>query len=534
MPYRRIADRFSLSSPFSGWWRTSPARMAVAVFLLVLAGIGGVACDLFSSGSDNRPPTAEIVAPPEGSSFSVGGGIRFKGQVSDPDGNLTGGSTRWRSSLDGRIGLGSETASADLSPGDHTIRLTATDGKGASASASISLTIEARPSPSELPYRIERTFSNLQFDRPTNMEPSSDGERFYLTEQKGLIQVFPSEATATGSQVFLDLTDRVLLRDEHTAEGLLGFALDPEFAQNGYFYVLYTTEGPDGGRSYTPDTETGIRSVLSRFEAAGPESAKPGSEKVLLELDQPYRFHNGGQLAFGPDGGRDGNLYVSFGDGGSAGDPEDRAQDASSLYGTILRIDPDGSTGDRAYGIPPENPFAGSTDGRAEVFAYGLRNIWRFSFGSDGRLWGGDVGQGKWEEVDIIEKGKNYGWDQREGMHCFEPETGCQTNGLTSPIWEYDRSAGRSVNGGYVYRGSRLPDLEGTYVYGDHVSARVWSLSFSGTYATGNRLIAENPSLGRTDTQGGVASFAEGADGHLYLLSLNGKIYHLTPRNGAP
>lgn len=519
--------RFSLDDLFSGGWENSLSRCAATLVLLTLAGAVGTACDPFESDPENSPPEVQIVTPTDGSSFSEDGGIRFMGEVSDPDENVYGGSTIWHSSIDGRIGLGSEATSGDLSPGPHKIWFKATDENGAADSASISLTIEARPSPSELPYRIERTFSNLQFDRPTNMEPSSDGDRFYLTEQKGVIQVFSSDAATTDAEVFLDLTDRVLLQNEHSAEGLLGFTLDPAFATNGYLYVLYTTEGPGGGRSYTSDTATGIRSVLSRFEASGPESADPESETVLLELDQPYQFHNGGQLAYGPDG----HLYISVGDGGSAGDPDDRAQDPTLLHGSILRIDPDESSGDRPYGIPSENPFAGSTDGRDEIFAYGFRNVWRFSFGPDGRLWGGDVGQAKWEEVDIIEKGKNYGWKTQEGMHCFESEFGCQTGGLARPIWEYNRSAGRSVNGGYVYRGSRLPALEGTYVYGDHASTRVWSLSFSGQYATGNRLLAENADLGRTGVHGGVSSFAEGEDGHLYLLSIDGTIHHLTPRN---
>ena len=435
----------------------------------------------------------------------------------------------WRSDLDGQIGLGPSTTSSALSPGAHTVWLVATDEGGAADSASVAITVEDRPEASDLPYRYERTFEALTFERPTNMEPGPDGERFYLTEQKGLIRTFENDPAASAAPVMLDLTDRVLLEDDHTAEGLLGFALDPDFAQNGTFYVLYTAAGPQGSRSYSPeDTTTGVRSVLARFRASGPTTASAATEQVLLTLDQPYIYHNGGQIAFGPE---DGYLYVSFGDGGKWGDPEDRAQDVGSLYGTILRIDPDGTSGEKPYGVPASNPFVGK-EGRNEIYAYGLRNVWRFSFDEEGRLWAGDVGQGGYEEVNLIERGKNYGWDHREGQHCFEPKTGCRTEGLTDPVIDYGRgvSGGYSVNGGYLYEGPRLSGLEDTYIYGDHVNTKVWSATPAGQSVSGTRLIAKAPEgspLYREGRDGGVATFAEGPEGRLYVLGLNGKIYRL-------
>lgn len=515
---RPLADHWSLGHPFSGWRLEPFKRGIVAGLLLVLAGGAFVACDIFSSEEVNEPPSVQIISPDEGASYSETEEVQFEAEATDPDGSITEGSLVWRSSIDGQFGQG-PTAAVTLSAGTHDIWAVARDKEGTADSVSISISIDA------LPYGMEPAFPSLQFDRPTNMVPSPDGDRFYLSEQNGVIRVFPAEASVSEAPVFVDLSDRVLLQEETSAEGLLGFTLDPEFDQNGYFYVLYTAAGPNGGREFSRAKGEGIRTILSRVEATGPSSAMRSSEEILLEVDQPYRWHNGGQLAFGP---QDGLLYISLGDGGSAGDPDDRAQNTYNLYGTILRIDPDGATDDVPYGIPPDNPFT-DTGERSEIFAYGLRNIWRFSFSPDGRIWGGDVGQGQWEEIDIIEKGENYGWDHREGAHCFEPDAGCRTEGLVDPISDYGRSKGRSVTGGYVYHGSRLPDLQGTYIYGDYVSLRVWSLSFNGSSAGENRLIARNPAL--RDGPGGLVSFAEGLDGHLYLLGLDGRIYHLTPRD---
>lgn len=517
-----LADLFSSTFPFSDRLTRSLLRWVVGGLLVVLAGGMIVACDVFQSEEKSQPPSVEIVSPEPGASFSEAEEIHLEANVTDPDGDSVEVALAWRSSLDGQFAQGHEATASSLSPGTHDIWAVAHDIQGVADSVSVSISIDA------LPYSIEPAFPNLQFGRPTNMLPSPDGERFYLSEQNGVIRVFPSDTTASDAQVFVDLSDRVLLQNENSAEGLLGFALDPDFDQNGYFYVFYTAAGPYGGTSFNRAKGEGIRTILSRFEASGPTSAPRSSEKVLLEVDQPYRYHNGGQLAFGPDGRREELLYISLGDGGSAGDPDDRAQNTTNLYGTLLRIDPDGSTDDLPYGIPPDNPFVGEAD-RSEIFAYGLRNVWRFSFSPDGRIWGGDVGQGTWEEVDIIEKGKNYGWDQREGTHCYEPASGCQTEGLVDPIWDYDRSKGRSVTGGFVYHGSRLPGLQGTYIYGDYVSMRVWSLSFSGSSATENRLIAQNQAL--REGPGGLVSFVEGNDGHLYLLALDGRVHHLTPRD---
>lgn len=522
--------RAILEDAFERPGRTA-VHWAVCAALILGASYLVAGCDGVGSDAPNRAPIAEIAAPEDGSTYREGREVTFEARVGDPDGPIPDSLVAWRSTLDGLLGAGRSVSSGRLSPGDHRIWLVARDTDGAVDSTSIGLHVADRTAPEALPYAIRRTFTELTFDRPTNMEPGPSGERFYLTEQKGIVRVVANDPATTESEVMLDVSDRVLLEDVHTAEGLLGFALDPDFAENGVFYLLYTAAGPDGSTAYTPDDpETGVRTILARYRASGPTTASAGTEEVLLTIDQPYIYHDGGQMAFGPD---DGLLYLSMGDGGKWGDPDDRAQDTSSLHGTIMRIDPDGSAGDRPYGIPSGNPFAGEADGRGEIYAYGLRNVWRFSFDDEARLWAGDVGQNGYEEVNLIEKGGNYGWDHREGRSCYEPKTGCRSEGLTDPVWDYPRSAGYSVNGGYVYRGSRLPDLRGTYVYGDHVNTRVWSLTYEGGTVTEHELIAQAPdgsSLYREGQEGGVSTFAEGPDGHLYLLGLNGRIYHLVER----
>ena len=254
-----------LVSRIGGLERGTGLGLARPLWGLLAAGLLVAGCDLFGSEDANRPPEVAISAPDSGASYPEGEEIAFEGTASDPDGTLGNGSVVWRSDLDGQIGLGPSTTSSALSPGAHTVWLVATDEGGAADSASVAITVEDRPEASDLPYRYERTFEALTFERPTNMEPGPDGERFYLTEQKGLIRTFENDPAASAAPVMLDLTDRVLLEDDHTAEGLLGFALDPDFAQNGTFYVLYTAAGPQGSRSYSPeDTTTGVRSEIGR------------------------------------------------------------------------------------------------------------------------------------------------------------------------------------------------------------------------------------------------------------------------------
>ena len=351
--------------------------------------------------------------------------------------------------------------------------------------------------------RLEPLPTSRRFQAPTNLIQSKNGQ-LWITEQAGRIWVFNEtrldDDTPEPSE-FLDITDRVSRR--RSEEGLLGLALDP--TNEGYLYVYYSAADPR-------------RSVISRFTLSADQSeADPDSELVILEVEQPYANHNGGQIAFGSDG----FLYIGLGDGGSAGDPLGSGQDTSTLLGSILRIDVSHATLERPYTIPPDNPFfAGG--GRGEIWAYGLRNPWRFSFDRDtGELWAGDVGQNRWEEIDLIERGANYGWNVLEGNHCFGVRDGCQREGMTPPVWEYSLDGEPcSVISGYVYRGSTIPWLHGAYVYGDYCSGKVFGLR----YVDGD--VTEHSQL--ADTRLSIMSFAEDNSGELYLLSQKSGIYRLT------
>mgnify|MGYP001262301701 CR=1 FL=1 len=249
-------------------------------------------------------------------------------------------------------------------------------------------------------YELEIAFPNLTFARPVDLQHAGDGsDRIFIVEQAGVIRVFANTSSVATADTFLNIQNRV--NDSGNEEGLLGLAFHPNFATNGYFYVNYTASNPR-------------RTVVARYRvSANPNRADANSEFVLLTVNQPYENHNGGQLAFGPDG----YLYIGMGDGGSGGDPQNNGQDRRGLLGDMLRIDVDNPAGGLNYGIPPDNPFVGNTSGyREEIYAYGFRNPWRFSFDFvTGWLWVGDVGQGSREEVDIVEKGLNYGWRIMEG-----------------------------------------------------------------------------------------------------------------------
>ena len=300
------------------------------------------------------------------------------------------------------------------------------------------------------------------------MQHAGDGSnRLFVVEQAGVIRVFANNAATTSASVFLDITGPV--NNAGNEEGLLGLAFHPDYESNGYFYVNYTAASPR-------------RTVIARYQVSASDSnaADPTSGKVLLEYAQPFENHNGGQIAFGPD---DGYLYIASGDGGSGGDPQGNGQNLRTLLGKILRLDVDTPTGNRQYGIPPTNPFANNTAGyREEIFAYGLRNPWRISFDPPtGRLWTGDVGQGRLEEVDIIASGANYGWNRMEGNVCYPSgNTSCDMTGLSQPVFVYGRSLGASITGGYVYRGNTVPRLAGAYVFADFISGRIWSLHDKG------------------------------------------------------
>ncbi len=350
-------------------------------------------------------------------------------------------------------------------------------------------------------------FPKLKFDRPLDLQHPKDGTgRLFVVEQGARIKVFRNDPKVSKAGVFLDIRDRVDV--DEAEQGLLGLAFDPDYKKNGYFYVNYNAAKP-------------LRTVISRFKVnpKDPNKADKKSEKVLLEFEQPYSNHNGGQVSFGPDG----FLYIAVGDGGSRGDPHNNAQNLNSVLGKILRLDVHAAGKDRAYQIPSDNPFIGNVSGwREEIYAYGLRNPWRFSWDKAGTLWVADVGQDKIEEIDQVKNGGNYGWSILEGSSCFKPDLDCYREGLIEkPIAEYTHEEGRSVTGGFVYRGKRVPSLSGKYIFADFVAGTVWTLEDkAGIF---DRQVLIKTSLN-------ISSFGEDAAGELYACAFDGKIYHLNSR----
>jgi glucose/arabinose dehydrogenase len=351
-------------------------------------------------------------------------------------------------------------------------------------------------------YETVEAFPALTFSRPVDLQNAGDGTgRLFVVEQAGRIFVFANTDTVQSAEVFLDI--RFQVNDSGNEEGLLGLALHPSFASNGHYFVYYSISGPR-------------RTRVSRFTAdpQDPDTTAAGSQQDVITIDQPYSNHNGGQIAFGPDG----YLYIALGDGGSGNDPDGNGQNRKTLLGSILRIDIDSDP----YAVPPGNPFVNNQDGYLEeIYAYGLRNPWRFCFDpATGWLWCSDVGQGEWEEIDLIQWGKNYGWNTMEASHCRPPTTGCDTTGLEPPIWEYEHTGSRrSITGGYVYRGARLPGLVGAYVYADYVSGEIWALRYTGTQAPTNELL--------TDEDFRIMSFGVDESGELFICALDGKVYRL-------
>ena len=357
--------------------------------------------------------------------------------------------------------------------------------------------------PVTVSYQAVEAFPKLSFNSPVDFTHANDGSnRLFVVEQRGVIQSFENNSNTETKSVFLDVVGRVSSGGEM---GLLGLAFHPDFKNNGFFFVNYTRNSP---RRQT---------VISRFKVNA-QAADPSSETILLTFDQPFTNQNGGQIAFGAEG----FLYIATGDGGSSGDPQNYAQNRASLLGKMLRIDVN-STSKGNYGIPKDNPYVGNTQGfREEIYAYGLRNPWRFSFDSVTKdLWTGDVGQNKVEEIDLIIIGGNYGWKVKEGNSCYSGD--CSQANLIAPVWEYQQgSDGRSVTGGIVYRGKKYTDLVGKYFCGDYVSGKIWALTYDGKTVTKNDVIT-NVST--------VSAFGQDANGEMYMLNLgNGKVYTLAKK----
>ena len=355
----------------------------------------------------------------------------------------------------------------------------------------------------------EVAFAQIRFDDPVALKQApGNSSAWYVVEQGGLIRVFDNDAAVTTSRVFLDISSN--LDSGFSESGLLGLAFHPDYPTTPSAYVSYTA-------SSAP-----LVSRIARFDLNGAGTAlASASEVVLLEIEQPLGNHNGGDLAFGPDG----YLYGGFGDGGGAGDPGENGQDTTNLLSTIVRIDVDGAS---PYAIPGTNPFSGNALCNAgptgndcpEIFAWGLRNPWRLSFDSlTGGLWTGDVGQNAWEEIDRIERGGNYGWNDREGAHCFDPATGC-LDSFDEPVAEYDHSVGQSVTGGYVYRGTAIADLSGWYVFADYVSGVLLAMEADSQPTVAPEQVG--------DAGFNVAAMAEDEDGEIYLLNyVAGTIHRL-------
>jgi glucose/arabinose dehydrogenase len=336
--------------------------------------------------------------------------------------------------------------------------------------------------------------------------PPGDTTRLFVVEKTGTIRIM-TRAGVLRPRPFLDVSSRVSTGSE---QGLLGLAFHPSYATNGRFYVDYTDRSGD-------------TRLVEFLVSSNPDSAS-ATEKEILFVDQPYANHNGGHLAFGPDG----KLYFGLGDGGSGGDPGGNGQNLGALLGKILRLDVDAGN---PYAVPSDNPFVGRAGARGEIWSYGLRNPWRFSFDADnGDMLVADVGQDAWEEVDFEpagQGGRNYGWNRMEGTHCFPPGSSCNPSGLTMPVTEYDHRAGCSITGGYVYRGVDLPELRGTYFYGDYCTGIVRSLRIMDSHASQE---FDWTSALRTRAGGamdGLSSFGVDGLGELYLVLLGGEVYRL-------
>jgi len=337
-------------------------------------------------------------------------------------------------------------------------------------------------------YSLVEAFPNLVFDSVVDLQDPKDGtNRLFVVEQPGIIRVFDNSPGVTTSRVYMDIETRVGILD-YREKGLLSLAFDPQFAANGKLYVFYTA---------TSKIDSTAQSRLSRFTVNPPTSnnVDESTEEVLLSFDQPHKSHNGGQIAFDNSG----YLYVSIGDGGEPF--RLAAQNTTTFFGTVIRID----VSTTPYSIPPGNPY--TAPDLPEIFAHGFRNPWRMTIDPvTGMIFTGDVGSGQWEEIDVVEVGKNYGWSCRQGAH--EHDFCADTTGFTDPIWEYSHAEGSAVVGGVVYRGSELPDLVGKYVYADYISGRMWALTFDGTIS--NVLLTQN--LGII-----ASSFALDENGVLYI-----------------
>jgi glucose/arabinose dehydrogenase len=352
--------------------------------------------------------------------------------------------------------------------------------------------------------------------RPILLTHAGDGSgRRFVPTQQGVI--YSIDPTGRKASVFLSIVPKVAYADKTNEEGFLGLAFHPRFKENGEFFVYYT------------NTAKKHQNVLARYRVKkdDPTQGDPDSEEILLVYDKPFWNHDGGTILFGPDG----YLYITHGDGGLGNDPFGNGQNLSTLLGKILRIDVDHQGEKTPYAIPADNPFVKTPNARPEIFAYGLRNVWRMAFDRQtGELWASDVGQDLWEEIDLITKGGNYGWNRREGKHPFaKSKSPSEADpALIDPIFEYSHDVGKSITGGPVYRGKAIPELDGAYLFADYVSGKMWALYYdrSKNAVTAHRPIPLPSAIP-------VMSFGEDEAGEVYFMtnSPTGQgIWKLTPK----
>lgn len=390
------------------------------------------------------------------------------------------------------------------------------------------LALTASSAPADAQIQSRRIATGL--DRPVfATAPPGEAERLYVLEQPGVIRIIKNEVLQP--EPFLDIESDV--HDQFNEQGLLGLAWDPDYDTNGYFYV-YHIAGTSSGNS-----------VIRRFTAITPDSADVSSRKKIFKQSQPFTNHNGGTIEFGPN---DGYLYVGLGDGGSGGDPGNRAQNGLSYMGKVLRIDVNGddfpADSVNNYAIPPDNPFVGEPGFLDEIWTYGWRNPYRMSFDENGDLYAADVGQSCWEEVSFQPRtslgGENFGWRIAEGNHCYNVgspsncfSTGCSFAGLTMPIHEYQRGGSPfrcSITGGFVYRGSEIPSLVGYYLFADYCSGQVWSFQWDGANVNDfqERTAELDPAQGGGSI-GSITGFGRDGLGELYIIDDSNQVFKIIP-----
>jgi len=357
---------------------------------------------------------------------------------------------------------------------------------------------------------IQNAFPNLSFILPVGLiQAPNDDSHWYVLEQAGIIYKFENNENTASKDVFIDITDRVLGPDHFLETGLMGAAFHPDFENNGKVFLFYTTQ--DGGTDYAGCNPIycSARGILSVFTMKPDKTGlDPTSEQVLLDIFLPDSRHHAGHIVFGPDG----YLYLSLGDGGRYF----VSQEPDSLLGSLLRLDVDSAF---PYAIPPGNPFNGPGE-RPEIYAIGFRNPWKWSFDRlTGEIWAGDVGHANWEEIDFVEKGKNYGWPINEGHSCFHGP--CDAEGLTPPVSAYSHDDGCSITGGYVYRGEKIKNLKGTYLYGDLCSGNLWGITRGPENSFDTKLMGF--------TEKSISAFAEDTSGEIFFSAIfEGEIYKIS------